>query len=96
MKNQIDRLAYVRSFVALVFGVLSLAISVFVPFAALLGIIGMVFGWRVRKGVHRHIAIWGMICSVLAIIWLIFVFISPAFPHLYPFDVILHSSSSTH
>jgi len=95
MGNQGEHSNRRRSIVALVLGVISLVASLFIPYGGLLGIVGIVMARKVRQGAQRKIALIGMISSALAIIWMFFAFISPTFPHMFPFGAITHGSSST-
>ncbi len=95
MESKGERSTRTRTVVSLVFSLIALVASVFIPFGGLLGIVGMALAWKVRKGVYRRIAILGIIISALAIVLMIFVFISPAFPHVFPIRAITHISSST-
>lgn len=78
---------------ALVLGAVALVASVFIPYGGLLGIVGSVMAKRARKGTYRRLATWGMIISILAIVNMIFVFISPAYPHVFPFKYLTHSET---
>lgn len=80
---------------ALIVGVVALVASAFIPYGGLLGIVSIVIAKRARKGANRRLAMWGMMISILAILFMIFVFISPAYPRVVPFKVFTHSTTST-
>ena len=95
MQNQGKQSDRRRATTALIVGVVALVASAFIPYGGLLGIVGIVMAKRARKGVHRKLAMWGMIISILAILFMIFVFISPAYPHVVPFKFFTHSTTNT-
>lgn len=94
MQNQGKQSGRPRAIAALIVGVVALVASAFIPFAGLLGIVGIVMAKRARKGAHRKLAMWCMIISILSILFMFFVLISPAYPHVLPFKLFTHSTTS--
>ena len=94
MQNQGTQSSRRRAIAALSVGVVAFVASAFIPFGGLLGIVGIVMANRARKGDQRRLAMWSMIISMLAILFMIFVLISPAYPHVSPFKFFTHSTTS--